>query len=243
MITLQLSGRRLKVAKPFALVHAGHDRLRRLGHNFCSTSHHILSMGSLSVPTADLSRAGISCYSDRGAPVTPKPKRLGVTVNVLRRASAPKSLTLCLEGSETMKQLFCQMCLAVLLSSHAWARDASTVNVEVLVKTTSSWDGKTLPKYPQGKPEITILRITIPPKVQLPQHEHPVINAGVLLKGELTVIAEDKKELHLRAGDSIVEVLNKRHYGKNEGDEPAEIIVFYAGIQGTAITIEENSKK
>ncbi|MDY6854635.1 MAG: cupin domain-containing protein [Thermodesulfobacteriota bacterium] len=100
-----------------------------------------------------------------------------------------------------------------------------------------------MPFYAKGKPEVTILRITIPPKVQLPLHKHTVINAGVLLKGELTVVTEDKKTLHLKAGDSIVEVVNKWHYGKNAGNEPAEIIVFYAGILGTPITIKETIKK
>ncbi len=138
-----------------------------------------------------------------------------------------------------MKKLFCGICLTLLLSSHVWARDVNTVNVDILAKTSSSWDGGTLPDYAKGKPEVTILRITIPPKVQLPLHKHPVINAGVLLKGALTVVTEDQKTLHLKAGDSIVEVVNKWHYGKNEGNEPAEIIVFYAGTQGVPITIKK----
>jgi len=60
-----------------------------------------------------------------------------------------------------------------------------------------------------------------------------------LLKGELTVVTKEKETLHLRAGDSIVEVVDKWHYEKNEGKEPAEIIVFYAGVQGSPITIKE----
>lgn len=137
-----------------------------------------------------------------------------------------------------MKRLLCGICLTLLLSSPVRAREVNPVNVEVLAKTSSSWDGGNLPDYAKGKPEITILRITIPPKAQLPLHKHPVINAGLLLRGELTVETEDKKILHLKAGDSIVEVVNKWHSGKNEGNEPAEIIVFYAGIQDEPITIK-----
>ncbi len=73
----------------------------------------------------------------------------------------------------------------------------------------------------------------------LPLHQHPVINAGVLLKGELTVVTTDNKTIQLKAGDPIVEVVNTWHYGKNEGNEPAEIIVFYAGIQNKPITIKK----
>ena len=138
-----------------------------------------------------------------------------------------------------MKTLFCGICLTLLLSTNVWAQDVNTVTVDVLAKTSSSWDGRVLPDYTKGKPEITMLRITMPQGVQLPLHKHPVINAGILLKGELTVVTEDNKTLHLKAGDSIVELVNKWHYGKNEGNKPAEIIVFYAGILGTPITIKK----
>ena len=142
-------------------------------------------------------------------------------------------------GGEIMKRLLCGICLILCLAGNVWAQEENAINVDVLTKAVASWDGTTLPNYPEGKPEITILRIKIPPKVQLPMHEHPVINAGVLLRGELTVVTEDNETLHLKAGDPIVEVVNKWHYGKNEGNETAEIIVFYAGVQGSPITIHK----
>jgi quercetin dioxygenase-like cupin family protein len=114
----------------------------------------------------------------------------------------------------------------------------NNVVVEQLAKSSSSWDGKSLPVYPQGQPEVTILRIKIPAGAKLEIHNHPVINAGVLLAGELTVVTEDNKTLHLKAGDSIVEVVNKAHYGKNEGNQTAEIIVFYAGEVNKPITVK-----
>jgi len=138
-----------------------------------------------------------------------------------------------------MKRLIYGICLTLLLSSNIWAEDINTLNVEVLAKSTSSWDGKPLPKYENGQPEITILRITIPPGIKLPLHYHPAINAGVLLNGELTVVTKDKNTLYLKAGDSIVEVVNTWHHGKNEGKLQAEIIVFYAGISGEPITIKK----
>ncbi|MDD3344403.1 MAG: cupin domain-containing protein, partial [Sulfurospirillaceae bacterium] len=65
---------------------------------------------------------------------------------------------------------------------------------------------------------------------------HPLINAGVLLAGELTVITDEKKTLHLKAGEALIEVVNKWHYGINEGDVPAVIVVFYAGVKGEALS-------
>lgn len=109
--------------------------------------------------------------------------------------------------------------------------------VKTLVKTTKSWDGAALPTYGNGQPEITILRITIRAGQKLAVHRHPYINAGVLLKGELTVRTEDGKTLVLRPGDPIVETVQTWHHGENSGDGPAEIVVFYAGIEGQPITL------
>lgn len=138
-----------------------------------------------------------------------------------------------------MRKLFYVICLTLLLSSNAWAEDTNAVDVAVLSKTGSSWDGRVLPDYAKGKPEITILRIKIPPGALLPVHKHLVINAGLLLSGELTVVTEDNRTLHLKAGEPIVEVVNTWHYGKNEGNTVADIIVFYAGITGVPISINK----
>ena len=119
------------------------------------------------------------------------------------------------------------------------AQDSSGVTTAVLAKSGSSWDGTPLPAYPAEKPEITILRITIPSGAALPVHKHPVINAGVLVSGELTVITEDNKKKVLRAGDALVEVVNKWHYGKSTGKDPAVIVVFYAGSPETPITVRK----
>lgn len=138
-----------------------------------------------------------------------------------------------------MKKTFYSICLILFLTGLGWAEEENAVKTDVLAKTCLSWDGMALPEYAKGKPEITILKIKIPPKTKLPLHKHPVINAGVLLKGTLTVVTEDNEKLHLNAGDSIIEVVNKWHYGINEGNEFAEIIVFYAGVQDSSITVKK----
>jgi len=138
-----------------------------------------------------------------------------------------------------MRRLFCIICLTLLLSNNVLAADVNGVEVNVLSKSGLSWDGRVLPDYTNGKPEITILRIKIQPGAILPLHKHPVINAGVLLSGELTVVTEDGRTLHLKAGEAIVEVVNTWHYGKNEGNKPAEIIVFYAGTIDAPMTVNK----
>ena len=124
----------------------------------------------------------------------------------------------------------------VTVQTNQETRESTTI-VKELVKTTQSWDGSFLPAYPHGQPEITILQITIPPGTRLDTHRHLVINSGVLVSGKLTVVTTDGKILQLKAGDPIVEVVNTLHYGINQGDIPAEIIVFYAGTLGTPITV------
>jgi quercetin dioxygenase-like cupin family protein len=137
-----------------------------------------------------------------------------------------------------MKNIIIGICSTLLLGCVS-AKITNTIEVEVLAKSNTSWNGDSLPNYAKGKPEISILRVVIPPGTILPLHKHPMINAGVLLKGQLTVMLEDNTTLHLKAGDTIVEVVNKWHYGKNEGSVPAEIIVFYAGTKGEPLSIKK----
>ncbi len=139
-----------------------------------------------------------------------------------------------------MKRILGPLLAILFVSTSAFAEQAeSSVAVDVVLKTTQSWDGTELPAYPKGQPEVTILKIVIPAGVKLPLHQHPVINAGILTKGELTVTTQAGDKLFMKAGDSIAEVVDKWHFGANTGSEPAEILVFYAGVKGQPITVKE----
>ncbi|MCF7832718.1 MAG: cupin domain-containing protein [Candidatus Marinimicrobia bacterium] len=140
------------------------------------------------------------------------------------------------------KTLIVLLLIGMLTALFAVGSEGKT-EVKVLAKTSQSWNGDNLPRYSKGKPEVTILRISIPPHTDLAWHEHPEINAGVMISGELTVITDKQDTLHLQAGDPIVEVVDTWHFGKNEGNEPVDIIVFYAGIKGKAVTILEDTQK
>lgn len=127
----------------------------------------------------------------------------------------------------------------LLVASVAAAEYGGEIQVQTLAKSTVSWDGQTLPAYPMTQPEITALRIQVPPGASLPRHQHPLINAGFLISGDLTVIKEGGEVLHLKAGDAIVELVNTWHYGKNEGDVPVDIVVFYMGSPGLELSVKE----
>ena len=114
------------------------------------------------------------------------------------------------------------------------------VRTDVLAVTSSSWDGATLPNYPTTTPQITILRYTFPAHQRLSPHLHSIINCGVVLKGELTIVTMDGREHTFKEGDAVMEMIGTVHYGENRGDEPAEVIMFYAGAEG--LPLKEEAK-
>ena len=131
---------------------------------------------------------------------------------------------------------------AQLNDPHTYTQKSqSEIKVTKILKTTKDWDGNALPPYPSKNPEITILSYEIPPGIRLPMHKHLVINAGIVLQGKLTVMTKDGKQLILNPGDSIVELVNKWHYGVNYGSVPVKLIMFYAGEVGVPLTIKEKN--
>lgn len=113
---------------------------------------------------------------------------------------------------------------------------SSSSTVVLLDGTTTSWDGAQLIDYPEGRPAITLLKITVAPKSKLPQHYHPVINVGYMLEGSLRVTDDKGNSKTISAGEPLVECVNTIHYGENIGDSDAVILVFYAGQVGEKIT-------
>ena len=138
-----------------------------------------------------------------------------------------------------MKRLLTTLVLTLFLAGPAWAGGGSGVMVETLAKSSESWNGASLPAYAKGQPEVTILKISIAPGTTLPLHRHTVMNAGVMLSGELTVITDKDEVLKLKAGDPIIEVVDQWHFGRNDGSETAVIIILYAGIKGEPLTIKK----
>jgi quercetin dioxygenase-like cupin family protein len=112
------------------------------------------------------------------------------------------------------------------------------VQVTQLLKTTHSWDGAQYRAYPDGQPEVSVLRYEIPPHSALPWHTHPVINVAYVLSGHLTVIRKsDGKRLVIGPGDVLPEMVDAPHRGQS-GDEPVELIVFYAGTPAVPLTVK-----
>lgn len=128
--------------------------------------------------------------------------------------------------------------IGVPLTGHADAilGGVSAIQVEVLSKSTHMWNGQPIPPYPEGTPELSVVRITIPPGMVLPLHEHPFATAGFLLQGHIEVRTPHGQLTELKAGEGLIELVNLPHAGANIGDIPAVIIVVYAGIAGEPVT-------
>lgn len=109
------------------------------------------------------------------------------------------------------------------------------VKVEQLLKTGQSWNG-TPYTWPDGKPEFTVVKITLPPDTVLKWHTHPMPNIAYLISGELMIETEDgNHKITLKPGQVLPEVVNTSHRGTS-GKSPVELIVFYAGAPGMPLS-------
>ena len=109
----------------------------------------------------------------------------------------------------------------------------------VLLKTTSTWDNAEYKKLKIKKPEVTVLKIVFNIGEELPMHKHDLVNIAYVKKGTLTVITDDNKEITLHEGEVLPELIGKYHYGKNTGNEPVELVVFYIGEKGTPLSVNK----
>jgi len=126
--------------------------------------------------------------------------------------------------------------LAVLLPAPVLAgSETPGVKTQVLARTTSAWNGVPYGAYPAGSAEITVLRITIPAHCALPWHTHPMPNAAYVVSGDITVEVKKGVKRHFSAGEVIPETVGILHRGI-VGDQPAELIVFYAGVRGMPLS-------
>lgn len=129
------------------------------------------------------------------------------------------------------------ICLSLSLNAFA-LEQSSSIKVSELLKTANTWDGSPI-IYPQGKAEITGLLVEFAPGAETGWHLHPVPSFGMILEGTLEVTLEDGRVRRLQPGDALAEVVNTIHSGRNVGDTPVKLVVFYAGTVGGKTTIRQ----
>ncbi|WP_255988093.1 cupin domain-containing protein [Chitinolyticbacter albus] len=128
--------------------------------------------------------------------------------------------------------------LLLALDASAQALDLPvSVEATPILKTTTSWNGTPL-VYPAGVAEISGLLITIAPGGETGWHSHPVPSFGYVLEGELEVSLKNGRKNRIKAGEALAEVVDTLHNGRNVGTGPVKLVVFYAGSQGTVLTVK-----
>ena len=114
---------------------------------------------------------------------------------------------------------------------------------EVLLQTDKSWNGKQYTHYPAGQVQLTTLKVTLAPHTALPWHTHPFPNVVYVLSGTLTL--HDKasgKTLVVHQGQAVGESVDDVHRGE-AGDQPAVLIITYAGVPGVPTSIPAKGEK
>ena len=123
------------------------------------------------------------------------------------------------------------------LDSAQEAAPAQVENTE-LIRTSQSWDGVELPDYPTGRPELVAVKYVFPVGQKLGWHHHVVMNYGVVMQGELTIIGLDGKEKVVREGEPVVEMVGTIHHGENRGTKPVVLYMFYLSQKDLPLAVQ-----
>lgn len=127
----------------------------------------------------------------------------------------------------------------LLVMSNGVALDpAPGVAVTPLAKEKASWDGRPI-VYPEGDAEMTALLVEVAPGAETGWHCHPMPSFAYVLEGSLQVTLDDGRTKCLKAGDVLAEVVHRSHNGRNQGDVPVKLIVFYTGAVGTPLSFRD----
>ena len=110
------------------------------------------------------------------------------------------------------------------------------VVVETLISTNESWNGDSF-RYPRGKAEMKLEKITAQPGFKTPLHLHPQPGLIYVQKGTLYCETSDGQSLTLGAGESFASSQDTAHYCQNIGDEEMVVFSASAGAKGKKTTV------
>ncbi len=137
--------------------------------------------------------------------------------------------------------VICGVVVTFTTCTDAKAQDDSSEQQVVsteLIRTSQSWDGVELPDYFKGRPELVAVKYIFPAGKKLGWHHHPVINYGILVQGELTIIGQDGKEKVVHEGEAVVEMVNTIHHGENRGTKPVILYMFYLSQKDLPLAVQ-----
>ncbi len=133
--------------------------------------------------------------------------------------------------------------LLSIFGTIARGEDYVGLRVTRLITSTTATNGQKLSYLRTDRPEVTVMRVDIPPGAETGWHLHRVPVYAYVLAGTITVEMEDGKKYTFKEGDVILEVMNIPHNGRNNGTVPVSLVVFYTGETGVPnVTRTEKNK-
>jgi quercetin dioxygenase-like cupin family protein len=126
----------------------------------------------------------------------------------------------------------------IVASVSAFASDYEGVKVTLIKKATSAANGQKLAYAKAENPEVTVALVEIPPGGDTGWHSHPILVYAYILSGAITVALEGGGQYDFKEGEAILEVINTPHIGRNKGEAPVKLVVFYTGAEGGQNTIK-----
>jgi quercetin dioxygenase-like cupin family protein len=82
------------------------------------------------------------------------------------------------------------------------------------------------------------VKYVFPAGQKLGWHHHPVMNYGILVQGELTIIGQDGKEKVVHEGEPVVEMVGTIHHGENRGTKDVILYMFYLSQKDMPLAVQ-----
>jgi len=113
------------------------------------------------------------------------------------------------------------------------------VESKIIMQSTKTVTGQDM-KYPEAKmPEVTCLRVKIPPGQETGWHSHTVPGYSYVISGVLTLEYANGAAKVFKAGDAFTEVVDTAHNGSNRGAEDVVLVAFFTEDHAVPFTKKE----
>ena len=87
-------------------------------------------------------------------------------------------------------------------------------------------------------PQVVSTEYVFPAGQKLGWHHHPVMNYGILVQGELTIIGLDGKTHVVHEGEAVVEMVGTVHHGENRGTKDCILYMFYLSQKDLPLAVQ-----
>jgi len=130
------------------------------------------------------------------------------------------------------------ICLTFIVSGAAFAEERAPAEVVTeIARATKTSAGQPI-VLPQGPLEVVASIYSLAPGARLPEHKHPFQRYAYVLEGALRVQQADSSSRIYRAGEFIIESVDRWHFGATVGDAAVKLLVIDQLPAGAEATIE-----